>query len=56
MVVVHVVSHSEMDPEDYKQKIPVIRETLPNQKVQQYVAYWYDNLKVQSTIEDYRNI
>ncbi|MCZ6767260.1 MAG: SurA N-terminal domain-containing protein [bacterium] len=53
-VVLKVEERGELDTEDYKARIPAIRDQIRNQKIQAYVTYWYDRLKEKSVIEDYR--
>lgn len=53
-VVVKVLSRSEFDADDYRARFESIRRTLLSAKVQQYVAYWYEKIKDDSEIEDFR--
>ncbi|UCG52434.1 MAG: hypothetical protein JSW58_02465, partial [Candidatus Latescibacterota bacterium] len=53
-VVIHVVEKSAPDQTDYKARFATIRDRLEGQKIQAYVAYWYEELREQSQIEDYR--
>ncbi|MFQ5511823.1 MAG: SurA N-terminal domain-containing protein [Candidatus Krumholzibacteriia bacterium] len=53
-VVFQLLERSEIDPEDYKERIPVLRDLLRNQKIQAYVGDWYESLKAASRIEDLR--
>lgn len=53
-VVFDLLTRSPIDPDDYRAKIDIIRSRLVNQKAQEYVQSWYENLKEHSTIEDYR--
>jgi parvulin-like peptidyl-prolyl isomerase len=53
-VVLEVHYRSEIDPEDYREQIPPIRDRLLNQKVQQYITFWYERLRDDSEVEDYR--
>ncbi|MEE9270979.1 MAG: peptidyl-prolyl cis-trans isomerase, partial [Candidatus Krumholzibacteria bacterium] len=55
LVVFHLIQRSDIDPEDYKERIPVLRDLIRNQKVQNYVGEWYESLKTASKIEDYRS-
>ena len=54
MVVVRVISRTEIDPEDYKTKLPEIRQRLLQQKSQAYAQAWYQNKLAQAKIDDYR--
>lgn len=53
-IVLKVKERGELDTEDYKARIPAIRDQIRNQKIQAYVTYWYDQLREKSVIEDYR--
>jgi peptidyl-prolyl cis-trans isomerase D len=52
--VVELVSRTEVDTEDYKSKIPSIRQRLLDQKAQSFSQNWYENLISEADIEDYR--
>jgi len=54
-VVLKLLSKSEFDIDDYKARFTSIRKTLRDAKVQDYVTYWYEKIKEDSVIEDYRN-
>jgi peptidyl-prolyl cis-trans isomerase D len=53
-VVVRLIDKSAFNEEEYRQRAGAIRDRLRQQKLQQYVAYWYESLKEGSKIEDYR--
>jgi len=52
--VVRVEERGELDTEDYRTRIPAIREQIRNQKIQAYVTFWYERLREKSVIEDNR--
>jgi hypothetical protein len=52
--VFRVIERTEIDNELFAQKIPEITEELRQEKAQTYVAYWYERLKEDADIEDYR--
>ncbi|MEJ2721697.1 MAG: hypothetical protein P8181_11260 [bacterium] len=54
-VVVHVLDKSVFDQKEFALQAPTLRNQLESQKIQAYIAYWYDKLKSESSIEDYRN-
>ena len=54
-VVLYLIDRSEIDPADYKQRIPALTDAIRNQKIQAYVGEWYESLKAVSQIEDYRS-
>jgi hypothetical protein len=45
------------DPDEalFQARAPQIRDQIYQEKVQAYVTYWYDELRKQSTIEDFRD-
>lgn len=53
-VVVQVIKRSEIDSNDYRTQIVTIKQRILGQKTQLYAESWYENLKAQSDIEDYR--
>jgi peptidyl-prolyl cis-trans isomerase D len=54
-VVARVARKSPVDEADFKAKAPGISDLLESRKVQSYVAYWFDKMKKESDIEDYRS-
>jgi parvulin-like peptidyl-prolyl isomerase len=54
-VVFRLVDKSESDPADFRLKAPQIREQLEMQKIQSYTAYWFEKIKKESAVEDYRD-
>lgn len=54
-VVLHVLERSAFDLADFRAKAPQIREQLEMQKIQSYTAFWYEKMKKESVIEDYRD-
>jgi peptidyl-prolyl cis-trans isomerase D len=52
--VIHLIGHSEFDEEAYKAAAPAINDRLKQQKMQTFIAYWYEKLKEEADIEDYR--
>ena len=53
--VIHLTGRSEPEPAVLSTKIPAMRERLLQQKVQNYVMYWFNDLKEKSKIEDLRD-
>jgi hypothetical protein len=53
--VIRITGRSEPEPAVLSTKIPAMRERLLQQKVQNYVMYWFNNLKENSKIEDLRD-
>ncbi|MDH3215612.1 MAG: SurA N-terminal domain-containing protein [Candidatus Krumholzibacteria bacterium] len=53
-VVFTLLSRSQTEPSDYESKISDIRQQLLGQKAQVFTQSWYENLRAQSKIEDYR--
>jgi parvulin-like peptidyl-prolyl isomerase len=43
-----------MDAEDYKAKVPAIKQQLLQRKVQSFSQAWYQKLSSEAAIEDYR--
>ena len=54
-VVLYLIERSETDPEDYKGRIPALKQAIRGQKIQAYVGKWYESLKAVSRIEDNRS-
>jgi peptidyl-prolyl cis-trans isomerase D len=52
--VIRVDGRKDPDEAAYQAGAPQIRDRIYQQKVQAYVTYWYDNLRKQSTVEDFR--
>lgn len=53
--VLEVESRTQFDPKEYANQAPALRDRLLQQRVQTYVAYWYDQLKKKAKIQDFRN-
>jgi parvulin-like peptidyl-prolyl isomerase len=53
-IVVHVLNKSELDRSDFQARAEQIRDMLETQKIQTYTAFWYEKLKEESVIEDFR--
>lgn len=53
-VVLRVLTKSELDPAVFRSRAEQLRDTLENQKIQTYTAFWYEKLKEESVIEDFR--
>jgi parvulin-like peptidyl-prolyl isomerase len=53
--VLTVVGRHDPDQADFAAKAGQVRESVYQQKVQEYVAYWYGNVKDNSKIEDMRD-
>ena len=54
--VIKITGRSTPDPSALSKKIPGMRERLLQQKVQNYVIYWFDQLRDNSKIEDLREV
>ncbi len=52
--VIRVDARTDPDPAAFKERAPQIRDRLVRERVQNYVGYWYDNLRKKATIEDLR--
>ncbi|MCH7549464.1 MAG: SurA N-terminal domain-containing protein [Candidatus Krumholzibacteriota bacterium] len=52
--VIHVLYRSKLDVRGFEGQSVAIRDRLFQRKVQQYMAWWYENLREKSNIEDYR--
>lgn len=52
--VIKLLARQPFDSEDYQMKMASIGERLYQDRVQKYVAYWYENMEKKSKIEDYR--
>ena len=53
--VIRITGRSEPEPAVLSTQIPAMRERLLQQKVQNYVMYWFNQLKENSKIEDLRD-
>lgn len=53
-VCFELLSRSTVDPADYNAKMGAIRDRLRSQKAQLFVQSWYEQLKEESRIEDFR--
>ncbi|NIM19555.1 MAG: hypothetical protein GTO51_04145 [Candidatus Latescibacteria bacterium] len=53
--VVQLMSRSAVDEDDFRKNAPTISNRLYQEKIQRYIAYWYENLEKSSNIEDYRS-
>ncbi len=53
-VVLRVLTKSELDRADFQARAGQLRDNIESQKIQTYTAYWYEMLKEESVIEDYR--
>jgi peptidyl-prolyl cis-trans isomerase D len=52
--IIRLLYRDEMDMQAFEEQADAIRSRLYQTKAQQYIAYWYDSLRENSTIEDYR--
>ena len=52
--VIHVLYRSDLDAAAFQQQSDGIRDRIYQRKVQEYIAYWYEELRENSEIEDYR--
>ncbi len=53
-VVVEVLEKSAFDQKQFAARSSALRDRIEGQKIQAYVAYWYDKLKSESLVEDFR--
>ena len=53
--VIHITGRNEPEPAVLSTRIPAMRERLLQQKVQEYVMYWFNQLKENAKIEDLRD-
>jgi hypothetical protein len=53
-VVVHVIEKTDFDNATYLARSQTLRDRLEGEKIQAFIGYWYDKLKSESTVEDYR--
>ncbi|MGD8414440.1 MAG: peptidyl-prolyl cis-trans isomerase, partial [Candidatus Latescibacterota bacterium] len=53
-VVFQLLDRSPVDEEAFIQRAPAIAQRLRQEKVRAYVTYWYEKLKENAKIEDYR--
>jgi len=53
-VVFKVLERTPTDEEEYANRAAAITERLRTEKVRAYVGYWYQQLKENAKIEDYR--
>lgn len=52
--VIHLVGRAKLEDEALRLAAERIGSELYQKKIQDYIIYWYDNLKAESNIEDYR--
>lgn len=53
--VIKLLKREPFDEEDYREKMEDIGNRLYQQKVQEFLGYWYERLEKASKIDDYRN-
>jgi parvulin-like peptidyl-prolyl isomerase len=53
-VVLHLVQKSPFNEADYQTKAAQLRDAIESRKIQAYTAYWFEMMKDQSVIDDYR--
>lgn len=53
--VMQLLGRTDINPDDLQARASLIASRIHQEKVQAYVVYWYDRLKAESKIEDYRN-
>ena len=53
--VLTLAERTEFDSEAFQDQASGINSRLLQQKVDDYVAYWYDQLRAEGDIEDYRS-
>ena len=52
--VIHLVERAPFDNEAFQLAAESINSRLHQEKIEDYIVYWYDKLKADSKIEDYR--
>jgi len=52
--VIHVLDRTPFDDTAYQQQAEAVRSRLLQRKAQAYIDYWYQNLRDNAQIEDYR--
>jgi len=53
-VVFQLLDRAPVDEEDFVERASAIAERLRQEKVRSYITYWYDQLRENAEIEDYR--
>jgi peptidyl-prolyl cis-trans isomerase D len=53
-VVVHVLDKTEFNQTDFATQSRALKDRIEGQKIQAYIAFWYEKLKSESLVEDYR--
>jgi parvulin-like peptidyl-prolyl isomerase len=53
--VIRVIAHVEPPTSVFRSRAPALLEQVRQQKIQDYVMYWYNDLKEKSRIEDFRD-
>lgn len=53
--VMNVTDRSPLNEEEFRLAVDATRSRLQQQKVEAYIVYWYDKLKADAEIEDYRS-
>jgi len=54
--VIQLLYKSPFDTARFQEQAPPIRERIYQRRVQQYVAWWYEAIRKDSKIEDYRGV
>ena len=54
MIVAKLIGRSDIDPEEFESRRRQIHRRLMQQKVNEYMQAWYENLEGRAQIEDYR--
>jgi parvulin-like peptidyl-prolyl isomerase len=52
--ILQVLERSTADEEEFENRAPAIAERLRQEKTQAFVSYWYDQLRENADIKDYR--
>ena len=52
--MIHSINRTPFDNEEFQLTADEIRSRLHQEKIEAYIVYWYDKLKADSKIEDYR--
>jgi peptidyl-prolyl cis-trans isomerase D len=52
--VIHVAARRDPDQAEFDARAGMLRERINRQRIQEYVMYWYNDLKEKSKIEDMR--
>lgn len=52
--ILQVLERTEVDEEEFENRMPAIGERIRQEKIQAFVSYWYEQLREKANIKDYR--